>query len=208
MLNVKSLVDIGWTHVLAMRCIDNYLVVIEHLRTREGELLIWTQLNSNLVGIFHISTRHLLYLKIIRRHVLFPPGLVPWIRKASFLLFSSSIDVIVFQKVIHQSHSCWLLFCKECCFVYIWILVLSYLRDVMIEPLFGVFIEVLWKFLEISGINGLITVWRIRVLVAITSTTVSHNSSVCRFAWIVTCWTFRVCGLWILILLEHALSSC
>ena len=52
----------------------------------------------------------------------------------------------------------------------------------MVQPLLGVFVEVLREFFEVSRVHGLIAVGRVGVLVAIASATVCHDSAPCRLA--------------------------
>ena len=55
----------------------------------------------------------------------------------------------------------------------------------MVQPLLGVFVEVLREFFEVSCVHGLIAVGRVGVLVAIASATVCHDSAPCRLARVV-----------------------
>ena len=57
---------------------------------------------------------------------------------------------------------------------------MSYLRNVVVQPLLGVFVEVLREFFEVPRVHGLIAVGRVGVLIAIASATVCHYSAPCR----------------------------
>ena len=142
--NFKRLIHIRWTNILSKWWIGNHLSIVEQLWARERELLIRTKLNSYLIRILYVAAHHFLLWMILLGYVLFSARLMPRIREASFLILVNCINVIVFQKIIHQRFGC----CRVLSlrkFINIWILVLSDLWDIMIEPLFSIFIQVLWK---------------------------------------------------------------
>ena len=90
-------------------------------------------------------------------------------------------------------------------FITIWILVLSNLRNVVVEPLLSVLIEMLREFLKVPCFHCLVTVGRVGILIAIASATVRHDPTTSRLARVVTVWTLCICCIDVWVLMDGAL---